>query len=246
MLKIVLNGDVLRLDHEIANGAQRPTNHYFKDLGVTCSLGDGDIYVNCFVGGGVEKLMGFSQTNEALVPYIENFVFDCELADGIKRQVGRYKFGSASGRITQAGEKYILYLSAQKLHDLKALVLKIEDGEIWPYKIPQKEHIAAFKFYRKTYGMPAFLFIVSVLLTWLIVATMKDEVYLYHVKNHNTGCVLMVQSMWGVITASFFGSYWVYAFAKDIRPVLRMIFGIIIFLGILWFVGCIYYGMIFG
>lgn len=245
MLEIKLKGEILQNEkHSWAGGNYSPCYHLFSEIGICANLENGLVQLSVPMTE-VSTFMNFKIVNAKLIPYIESIQFDCTLPDGIERLVGRYKLGTAKGRISQQGDSaYHVYIGGENLDDMKAFLQKIEDGEIWPVKIPQKEHIPAYKLYRKTYGVPAMLAIIAGLLSWLTIVVMKEETYLWHVQYHNTAGILMVQCMWGIVVACLSGSYWSYLFAKDIKPMRRITLGILVFAGLLWFIGCFYY-MIF-
>ncbi len=241
-LTVRLKGEILQKETHQDGPSTNRTNHYFDELGINAQLGEGDVKLNVNIST-VADLQRYETTNERVAQYVESYEFTCYLAD-VERQTGRYKWGAASGRVsTNSNTTVCVYLGSKNLDDLKALAQKIEDGEIWPEKIPQKEHIPAFRFYRKTYGVPALLFVSSLLLAWMTLAVMHDEAYLLNKQIHNTGALAIVQSMWGIVVTCLVGSRWLYLFSKDIKPVQRKMLGVIVFVGLLWFIGCFYYMM---
>jgi hypothetical protein len=241
-LTVHLKGAILQNEKHQEGSVTNRTNHYFDELGINAQLGDGNVQLRVNVSN-IDDLQRYTVTNERVARYIERYEFTCYLT-GIERQTGRYKLGAASGRVfTNSDNTICVYLGSNNLNDLKALAQKIGDGEIWPEKIPQKEHIPAYKFYRKTYGVPALLLIAAPLLAWLIITVVHEDTYLFHKQMHNHGAIAMVWSMWGIVVSCLAGSRWVYLFSKDIKPVQRTILGVIVFGGLIWFIGCFYYMM---
>ena len=238
MLTVQLKGEILQKEEHQEGPITNRSNHYFDNLGIIAYVGDADVQLRVNVSN-VADLQRYEITNVLVARYVKSYEFTFYLKD-VERQTGRYKCRTASGRVsTNESGVVCVYLGSENLDDLRALAQKIEDGEIWPDKIPQKAHIPAYKFYRKTYGVPAILAIVGLLTAWLTYASMHGDTYLNHVAAHNTGCILMLQSLWGVALACLSGSRWVYLFSKDIKPVSRWVFGGIAFAGLLWFAGCL-------